>query len=218
MLGINAHAMTGIGTTTPAKLTSPILGLCSEISPNHQPRYVSVKQEESAQMSACFKNVADKVARDGGTIVHGWAIWEWPRVFVEAEHHAVWSDGESLIDVTPHASGELEILFLPDPERVFDFNAPQRLVNVKRSLGILREAQIWIDANDRLQRVIANRLEPSEAKPDAAGLMGIMRAASVTQLNLMIALAKKTGGNEACVCGSTRKFKKCCAPRYRLRA
>ncbi len=218
MLGITAQAMTGVGTTTPSRLTSPITALCNEISPDHRPQYVSVLPEDDAQVGACFKNVVDKVARDGGKIVHGWAIWEWPKVFVEAEHHAVWSDGLNLIDVTPHASGETEILFLPDPERVFDFKSPQRLVNVKRSLGVLREAQIWIDANDRLQRVIAQRPETSEARLDAFGLMGIMRDASLTQLNLMVALAKKTGGNEACICGTTRKFKKCCAPQYRLRA
>jgi hypothetical protein len=33
------------------------------------------------------------VERDGGSVLNGWLIREWPKVIIEAEHHAVWSDG-----------------------------------------------------------------------------------------------------------------------------
>jgi hypothetical protein len=61
------------------------------------------------------------VARDGGEILYGWAIWEWPRVFIEAEHHAVWSKGGCLTDVTPQVPPADTILFLPDTERAYDY-------------------------------------------------------------------------------------------------
>jgi hypothetical protein len=72
-------------------------------------------------MLDCFNIVARKVARDGGTIQHGWSIGEWPTIMLEAEFHGVWvSASGELIDLTPQADPPDRILFLPDPNRKFE--------------------------------------------------------------------------------------------------
>ena len=43
------------------------------------------------------------------------------RVFIEAEHHAVWSDGVRWIDITLNELAIDQVLIAPDPERTFDF-------------------------------------------------------------------------------------------------
>ena len=66
-------------------------------------------------------DVAAQVARAGGSIAYGWAIWRWPGRYFEAEHHGIWRSPEGkLRDVTPMLYGQTRILFLSDPGAVFD--------------------------------------------------------------------------------------------------
>lgn len=62
----------------------------------------------------------------------GWAIWEWPKVFIEAEFHAVWSNtrGE-LFDLTSRPLISPHILFLPDPLTKYD---GRQIDNVRKPL------------------------------------------------------------------------------------
>lgn len=64
--------------------------------------------------------MAEHVAEHGGESVVGWAIWEVPGVYIEAEFHSVWraSDG-ALHDLTPRPTPLDSILFLPDPSRQY---------------------------------------------------------------------------------------------------
>jgi hypothetical protein len=57
----------------------------------------------------------------GGEIAWGWAIWRWPGRYFEAEHHGIWRSPEGrLHDVTPMLYGQSRILFLSDPQAVFN--------------------------------------------------------------------------------------------------
>jgi hypothetical protein len=126
-----------------------------------------------------------KVTREGGRIVYGWAIWEWPRVFLEAEHHAVWSDGDRLVDVTPHVPASYCILFLPDPQRVYDYHTGKRFLNVKRSLGEFPSVEGWIEATDGIQRYMEGNSNGSIVTMDrqvAAALYQEARMTATTSL------------------------------------
>ena len=69
----------------------------------------------------CFETVERRVAEKGGEACFGWAIWEWPGLFLEAEFYAVWRDIHGkLHDITPRPGDSRSVLFLQDPERVFD--------------------------------------------------------------------------------------------------
>jgi hypothetical protein len=57
---------------------------------------------------------------NGGKQYNGWAIWEWPKVFIEAEFHCVWESPEGkLIDLTPDDLQLDKILFLPQPKKQY---------------------------------------------------------------------------------------------------
>ncbi|MBX3564114.1 MAG: hypothetical protein KF730_05995 [Sphingomonas sp.] len=80
-----------------------------------------VDPQPHGRVAYCFDNSVRQAEMHGGEAAYGWAIWRWPGRWFEAEHHAVWRrpDG-SLLDVTPQLGDPRRILFLPDPQKVFD--------------------------------------------------------------------------------------------------
>jgi hypothetical protein len=197
--------------TAPKVISPAIASLCREISPEQQPVMVRVRPEPGAAFEECFNNVQAKVARDGGAVTYGWLIWEWPPVFIEAEHHAVWDTGDGLIDVTPHFHNEQDVLFLPDPQRVYDYKGKKRDINVKRSLGEFKSADTWISACNAMQQAMEDNSVGDEVRIDRSLLKSLWEDARMAQAAVLLDLAMSTKVNDPCFCSSGKKFKKCCA-------
>ncbi|RYE02238.1 MAG: hypothetical protein EOP61_09075 [Sphingomonadales bacterium] len=104
----------------PAEVDAATLAFCATISP-HTPFYVPVDPQPHAKVAYCFDNSVQQAEMHGGEAAYGWAIWRWPGRWFEAEHHAVWRrpDGR-LVDVTPQLGSPGRVLFLPDPEKVYN--------------------------------------------------------------------------------------------------
>lgn len=204
------------GTQHPSRISDPIRSLCAELSPGHKPSYVAVRPDPGAPPIECFPNVNAKIKRDSGAIVYGWAIWEWPRVFIEAEHHAVWTDGHGLLDVTPHVPPTEKILFLPDPRRAYDYVSQKRLGNVKRAIGNSPAIPRWFEAVDRLHHYIETSSVGLVANMDAATFERLSDDKNRRHAEILVDLARTTGRNDLCFCQSGRKFKKCCSPLINL--
>jgi hypothetical protein len=110
-------------TPRPPKIIKPyvrafcrkVLGTSSPVEPvfvRHRPAY--------AEQNMCFPAVAARVAAQGGKMVFGWAIFERPKVLIEAIFHAVWqTPGGDLLDISPLPVLFESILFLPDARRVY---------------------------------------------------------------------------------------------------
>lgn len=100
----------------PPKSIKPyVRRFCDKVASNERPLYVSVRPVQGAILHDCFGSVSDYVTRYFGEQVIGWAIWEWPKVFIEAEFHAVWRHpARNLVDITPKSVPIPRILFLPD--------------------------------------------------------------------------------------------------------
>ena len=82
--------------------------------------------------SECFSIVPEQVIAQGGKQLIGWAIWETPGAFIEAEFHTVWQDPQgNLIDLTPRRLHHQTTLFLPDPRREY---RGRQVDNVRRPL------------------------------------------------------------------------------------
>lgn len=99
-------------TSSPRRISPAITTLCNEINPSESPALVEVRPQPNAIHSECFHNVMEHVEENGGRIIFGWTIWEWPRVFIEAEHHAVSEKNGELVDVTPKREQGKENSFL----------------------------------------------------------------------------------------------------------
>jgi len=110
-------------------VTKHLLKLARQIDPAGSPGYVTVDSRADCLPDCCFENVTGIVKKYGGSTQHGWSLRQ-HAYFAEGEFYAVWRcpDGR-LIDVTPSADRQTQILFLPDSTRVWEGEAvkPQRL-------------------------------------------------------------------------------------------
>ena len=110
-------------TRTPITVSSAIVALCHQLSPGEKPIYIAITPASGSECGYCFQAVLSQIDRTGGRMQTGWAIWEWPGVYIEAEHHAVYQppSGPSWVDVTPSSTpGESRRLFLPDDAATYD--------------------------------------------------------------------------------------------------
>lgn len=109
----------------PPEASAPhVVDFCTRIRPGSVPLRLPIQPDVGCLPRECFHNVRQKTEREGGRIRFGWAIWDWPRVYIEAEHHAVHEDENGLFtDVTPSTEGDTQVarLFLIDDSATFDF-------------------------------------------------------------------------------------------------
>ena len=97
----------------------------SPVAVRHRPRLDRPQRE-------CFPIVEEQIATQGGTMITGWALWEWPGVFIEVEFHAVWcAPDDALLDLTPNRMLPQEIVFLPDPRTKYE---GRQIDNVRKPL------------------------------------------------------------------------------------
>lgn len=106
---------------TPPSITIEISALCNSLVSGGIPQYVNISPAHSAIKFDCFVNVENQCKEFGGRNIIGWRIWEWPRIMLEAEFHAVWEDpnGE-LVDITPVDKQFNSILFLRDTSKIYE--------------------------------------------------------------------------------------------------
>jgi len=110
--------------TVPTEISDKVRQFAREkVGPSTEPQFVTITPERGCKIADCFANVQRKVAKEGGRIQFGWALWEWPGVYFEAEHHAVYvpPDGSSFFDITPSEFGVTKRLFVPDDTATYDF-------------------------------------------------------------------------------------------------
>ncbi len=110
-----------------------VIGLCNEISPNCNPITIPCRPLLAESINDCFDIVPRHVAQHGGSQVIGWAIWEWPRVLVEAEFHAVWrSTNDELVCLTPRPIAFDTITFLPSTHAQYE---GKQVDNIRHALS-----------------------------------------------------------------------------------
>lgn len=189
-----------------------IRDFCHRINSEQEPRYIDVKPRAAGSVGECFESVTEKVAQDGGEIVFGWLVWEWPGVAVEAEHYAVWSDGQSYLDVAPHRVSRSKVLFLPDPAKTFDPNAGDRQVKQRVSFDGFPAAGEWVRLSAELDAYVHENTEGTKVKADRATFSRLSQNAREAQMRVIVELARARGRNDPCICQSGKKFKKCCGP------
>lgn len=101
---------------TPKIIKPHVLSFCRQVCKG-DPFFVPLRPLPNKSVNDCVNIVPEQIAQQGGKQIIGWAIWEWPKVFIEAEFHTIWeAPGGELIDITPKAKIFDRILFLPDPK------------------------------------------------------------------------------------------------------
>jgi hypothetical protein len=129
-------AAQGVAETTPHEITPQVESLAAELG--GEAVRVPVVADQWGLYGWCSDGVVEKVKHDGGSILFGWTIWEWPAVLLNAEFHAVWrSPGGELADITPKPQREKTIIFVPKPEVPPDFDLlKQGPINQRRRIHV----------------------------------------------------------------------------------
>lgn len=184
---------------------------CQRISPDASPRLIRSLPRLPVIPNECFANVESHVRRFGGEAVHGWAIGEVPRVFIEAEFHAVWKTEQSMLfDVNPRRAPDRTILFLPQPELTFEGNTRG---NIRQALVDDPAVHDFIEQAERRFRFL---------EPHKPGLIPINLAEWKTafpheqqiEAAFFRLVVHFRGNREPCVCGSGKQFRKCHKPYF----
>lgn len=116
------------------------------------PFYVPCSPLQGVAQNECFSVVERHVAEHGGTRLIGWAVWERPRVYIEAEFHAIWRrpDGAH-IDLAPRRLPIPRILFLADQHRKHDGT---QVDNVRKPLTKDKDVQRFLQLRAEYFRLI----------------------------------------------------------------
>ena len=194
--------------TTPLTINANVLRLREKIGITTEPVFVPVSLTDGNKIDDCFPNVKRKIANDGGSIQHGWMIWEWPGQLVEGEFHAVWvaPDG-NYVDITPKPDGERRILFIPDPDRVYE---DDYVDTIRLPLTDDPAILLTIQFNEEMQQLRRKYNDGSgEAKIPTEELIALRAKYSASLPQPQIRTAPKVGRNDPCPCGSGKKFKRC---------
>lgn len=199
-------------THAPRSIGPAVQALCDRIRPGAAPPvYLRVDPDPDCVALSCFANVQRKVDREGGSTQVGWAIWIWPRVFIEAEHHAVYAPpgGAPWRDITPGDQAVRRRLFLPDDSATYgDADRGAWRDNIRVALAddpLVVEMFTCMEARTRVWRA-----EPAVSSAQSLAAFGDLQAAELAQHFVQLRLAMKyTRPNDPCFCGGGRRFRAC---------
>jgi len=201
-------------TTVPV-LNNKVKEFCKKIVVDIEPKYIEFLPEPDAMVLECIENVKVKVKRNGGSIIYGWQIWQFSRVMLEAEYHAVWkNDTGSLIDISPKQRNVKRVLFLEDPSLS---DTRTQIRNIRKAL--IKDSYIFEFIKNRERRF--DFLNKGERAFQFGKIqLTDEESAEIQELDkksaeIVLFLMKKYGlnkpqRNEPCRCGSGLKYKNCC--------
>ena len=106
------------GLTTPSDINEQVASFVKMIS-SQPPVFLDCSPELWSRQSCCDANVLKYIEGNGGQLLCGYRIWYNEPLYIEAERHAVWTDGVTVRDVSFVDTGETRILFVPD-DKGFD--------------------------------------------------------------------------------------------------
>ena len=197
---------------TPAEISESILSICRELSTVEAPCYIRVQPTIGAAINECFPIVTDRVATSGGAVVYGWSIREQPKLFVEAEFHAVWRDKDGvLIDIAPKQRPTERILFAVDSVKTF---IGRQVGSVRRPLSRTPSVIEFINVLDE-EFEFMNRGSRASQQGDfgvrgheATEYQDIQRRKTIHHL-AMLKLSPEIWPYGPCACGSGKKVRWC---------
>jgi hypothetical protein len=195
-------------TFVPVSITTQILGFCHLTNPDAEPAYITVTPEIGCRPLDCFGCVRQRVERDGGRVQFGWSIWEWPRVAVQFEHHAVYepSDGPPWYDITPANTTEVRRrLFLPDNNAPYDYGVQGSTQDNKRfALSDDPLIQEFFAASAKRVSILKRSAQGDVVTPLELSVAEKEKGLLVFKLQM-----KYTAQTAFCYCGSGAGFKRC---------
>lgn len=113
--------------TTPTSIDEKVIQFASQLS-QRPPQVLTCEPELWSRESCCDLNVQKYIEEHGGSMLCGYRVWYTAPRYIQGERHAVWTDGETIRDVSFSVSGETQTVFVPD-DLGFDA-APEKVRHV----------------------------------------------------------------------------------------
>jgi SEC-C motif len=197
---------------TPSRVTQSITAACSALVPDEEPVYVPREPYSEALINKCTFNVRQYLRNNPGRMVTGWDISVWDGVLLDAIGHAVVEHNGALVCISPSKYGDSRVLFLRDDRLSFDFDdsearMPRKQIPISKSREVARLIELEATEVAIKSKYPVGSGQIIVGGQDAITLQQIARDKS--QLMLRISLSH-TDNASPCVCGSGRKFRKCC--------
>lgn len=192
---------------SPSETNVYVQKLFEKLAAEYDPEIVPIRMEEYSKIRNCYVNVDEKIRRNGGKAILGWAIWQGAHI-CEAEHHAVWEDEEgSLWDVTPQSTAISELMFLPDDRYSYNGRA---INNVRINITGNPVVDHFIYANDILffSEQYETRINDEEVAYPAIVLKYREHLGNIIYF-LMAYLNDGGKMGTTCFCGSAKKYSAC---------
>jgi hypothetical protein len=199
-------------TRTPSPADRHIKDFCARVVVGSKPRLMAIIPAPDALPLERFPNVAKAVSAGGGRIIFGWSIWEWPGVYLEAEHHAVYEDAKGdWFDITPSQFPKItHRLFIADENATYDFQSEgARRDNIRHALVRDPLIQTFFESSKAYNAIMDSIPGFGEVRVPAA-IARQLEAVQMQNARATYLLAMKyTPRNSPCFCGGGKKFKKC---------
>lgn len=192
-------------SNTPQTISKQVNRLISKLNLKAPPVYVKVQPEPGAIVNECFPNVERKVLSNGGKMLCGWQIWEWPNVMIEAEFHAIWQSPEGgWVDITPKQDEEKKILFAHTPKRPYD---GKRVDNVRLALRDDTIIHHFIQVSELINKTIQ---DDQKYEYGFIAVPKVIKPLMEAKEFLLSALKAGYRDHDMCCCNSSIKYKRCC--------
>ena len=196
---------------TPRDITSSVRDACRRVA-DSEPVFVDVAPPSWALVNKCAINAKRYVEENEGEVVFGWAISIWNKILIDCIGHAVVKINKQYIDITPNKYGDKKILFVQDDGITFDYSDEMcRLPSKNIALSSAKDVKRLVNIEDELYRIKTKYpvtggvilLIPEDAKT-----ISKLEAEKLQIIPKII--VNHIHHNDPCVCGSGRKFRKCC--------
>jgi hypothetical protein len=191
----------------PNEIDEKVELLILQLGLKEKPEFLSCQPTPNSEINECFPNVENQIKKVGGTCVLGWQIWK-STYLIEAEFHAVWQSPEgNLVDITPKKYGINKILFIADPNAVYE---GKQINNLRINITDNKLVDQFIEGHNAIFRIlnkgerafqyqiILERRELETRNHIEQALRGLEQM-----------ILKGNTRNSPCLCNSGRKYKVC---------
>jgi hypothetical protein len=196
---------------TPKDIIPSLKSVCRLLSEN-EPMFVNVVPPSWALPNKCAFNAKRYVEEHGGEVIFGWAITMWDKVLLDCIGHAVVRHDDEFIDVTPNKYNDKKLLFVQDDEMVFDYSDEMsRMPSMNIAISSSKEVKRLVNIENEIYSIKTKYPVTSGSialTPDDRKQISILE--NEKQRIVPKIIMDHTHHNGPCICGSGRKFRKCC--------
>lgn len=201
---------------TPKNIKPDIRSACKKLSES-EPLFINIVAPSWALNNKCSFNAKRFSEEYGGDVKFGWDIAVWDNVLIDCIGHAIVMKNNEFIDVTPSKYDNSASLFIEDDKITFDYsNEMSRMPSKMIAISKAKEVKRLILIEEEIYNIKIKY--PVSSQPIA---MNIDDSKVISKLEhekqglMPKIICEHTHHNDPCVCGSNKKFRKCCQSKFR---